>query len=175
MPMTPGCQSRPQKQDNTIFHAAGVLVQLLQSSFQDLLFRLLPGGVDLPQLAGQLCSPVLILTQHQLQSGNSAVHAARRIDPGGQCIADILGCKGFACKAGLFQQRLNARPVGLGQLTQTRLDQGAVLSGQGHDICYRAHRCQIPQYSSISSGIQPSSAAQSLNATPAPHRPLKGL
>lgn len=97
------------KQDHTIFHAAGVLVQLLQSSFQDLLFRLLPGGVDLPQLAGQLCSPVLILTQHQLQSGNSAVHAARRIDPGGQCIADILGCKGFACKAGLLQQRLNAR------------------------------------------------------------------
>ena len=32
-----------------------------------------------------------------------------------------------------------------------------------------------PQYSSISSGGHPSSAAQSLKATPAPHRPLKGL
>lgn len=45
------------KQDHTIFHAAGVLVQLLQSSFQDLLFRLLPGGVDLPQLGGPALQP----------------------------------------------------------------------------------------------------------------------
>ena len=54
------------------------------------------GGVDLVQFMGQLGSAFLILTQHQLQGGHGAVHPARRVDAGGNGVADILGGHGLA-------------------------------------------------------------------------------
>ena len=91
----------------------------------------------------QLLGAVRVLTQHQLQGRYRAVHAAGRVDAGRNGVADILRCDGFSGKAHFFQQGFHAGAVGLLQLPQAGLDQGAVLSGQGHHVRHGAHSGQV--------------------------------
>ena len=96
----------------------GLGLQLGLRGLGDLALGLLPGGVVSFSLCGQLGSAFLILTQHQLQGGHSAVHPARRVDAGGNGIADILGGHGLAAQPHLIQQGQKAGPVGVLQQVQ---------------------------------------------------------
>ena len=160
-------------QDDPVLLNGGLGLQLGLRGLGDLALGLLPGGVDLVQFMCQLGSAFLILTQHQLQGGHSAVHPARRVDAGSNGIADILGGHGLAAQPHLIQQGQKAGPVRVLQQVQARLDQGAVLAGQGHHVCHGAHGGKVAAVIQHLLGRAASSAAQSLKATPAPHRPLK--
>ena len=126
-------------QDDPVLQNGGLGLQLGLRGLGDLALGLLPGGVDLVQFMCQLGSAFLILTQHQLQGGHSAVHPARRVDAGGNGIADILGGHGLAAQPHLIQQGQKAGPVRVLQQVQARFDQGAVLAGQGHHVRHGAH------------------------------------
>ena len=54
-------------------------------------------------------------------------------------IADILGGHGLAAQPHLIQQGQKAGPVRMLQQVQARLDQSAVLAGQGHHVRHGAH------------------------------------
>ena len=60
-------------QDDPVLQNGGLGLQLGLRGLGDLALGLLPGGVDLVQFMCQLGSAFLILTQHQLQGGHSAV------------------------------------------------------------------------------------------------------
>ena len=131
------------QQDHTILQPLRLLLQQFLSGLEDLQFSLLPFRVDLVEFMGQLLGAVRVLTQHQLQGRHRAVHAAGRVDAGRNGVADILRCDGFSGKAHFFQQGFHAGAVGLLQLPQAGLDQGAVLSGQGHHVRHGAHSGQV--------------------------------
>ena len=88
----------PQQHD-AVVQPLGLLLQQFLGGFEDLLLGLLPVGVDLAKLVRQLLSPVRVLAEHQLQSGNGVIHAACRIDAGRDGVADILGSDRLARKA----------------------------------------------------------------------------
>ena len=88
----------PQQHD-AVVQALGLLFQQFLGSFENLLLSLLPVSVDLVQLVRQLLSPVRVLAEHQLQSGDCVIHAACRVDAGRDGIADILGGDRLARKA----------------------------------------------------------------------------
>ena len=92
---------------------------------------------------GQLCGAVRVLTHHQLQSRNSVVHAASRIDAGRNGVADIFCGDRFARKAHLFQQRFQTRTVRVLQLAQARLDKGAVFAGKRHHVRHSTHSGKV--------------------------------
>ena len=131
------------QQDHPILQPLRLLLQQFLSGLEDLQFSLLPFRVDLVEFMGQLLGAVRVLTQHQLQGRHRAVHAAGRVDAGRNGVADILRCDGFSGKAHFFQQGFHAGAVGLLQLPQAGLDQGAVLSGQGHHVRHGAHSGQV--------------------------------
>ena len=159
------------EQDDPVFEAFRLSVQQFLRGFDDLHLRLLPLDVDVAQLMSQFFGPVFVFTEHQLQSGHGAVHPARRIKAGRDGVADVLCRHRLACKAHFFQKGAEAGSVRILQLAQTGFDDGAVLPVRGMTSATVPTAARSPQYSSISSGGQPSSAAQSLKATPAPHRP----
>ena len=130
-------------EDDPVFEDGGFRIQLLLRSPDDLLLGLLPGHIDLVQLMRQLLGALLLLAEDELQRGDGVVHPARRVDAGRDGIADVLGRDGPARQTDFFQQGRKARPVGLLQQFQARLDEGAVLAGQRHDVRHGAHGGQV--------------------------------
>ena len=131
------------EQDDPIFEAFRLSVQQLLRGFDDLHLRLLPLDVDVAQLMSQFDRPVFVLTEHQLQCGDSAVHPARRIDAGRDGVADVLCRHRLACKAHFFQKGAEAGSVRILQLAQTCFDDGAVLPCQGHDVGHGANSGEV--------------------------------
>ena len=80
----------PQQHD-AVIQPLGLLFQQFLGGFEDLLLGLLPVGVDLVQLVRQFLGPVRVLAEHQLQGGDSVIHAACRVDAGCNGVADIFG------------------------------------------------------------------------------------
>ena len=154
MPMTPGVPVSAPEQDDPVFEAFRLSVQQLLRGFDDLHLRLLPLDVDVAQLMGQFGRPVFVLTEHQLQSGDSAVHPARRIDAGCDGVADVLCRHRLACKAHFFQR---AQKPGLSVFCSWRrpaLTMVRFSPVRGMTSATVPTAARSPQYSSISSGGQ---------------------
>ena len=131
------------EQDHPVFQPLGLLFQQFLRRLEDLQFRLLPPDVDVIQFMRQFLRPFRILAQHQLQRRHGTVHAACGIDAGCDGITDVLGGHRLFGQPHFFQQSFQAGAVGVLQLPQTGLDQGAVLAGQRHHIRHGAHGGQI--------------------------------
>ena len=147
----PGCHdandtgvpiAAPQ-QHHAVFQPLRFLFQQFLRGLEDLQLCLLTLCIDLIQFMGQLCGAVRVLTHHQLQSRNSVVHAASRIDAGRNGVADIFCGDRFARKAHLFQQRFQTRTVRVLQLAQARLDKGAVFAGKRHHVRHSTHSGKV--------------------------------
>ena len=131
------------EQDDPVFEDGRLLVQLLLRRLDDLLFRLLPGDVDLIQSMRQLFGALFVLAENELQRRHRAIHPACGIDARRDGIADIFGGDGLSGQTDLVQQGDETRPVRSAQLLQTGLDEGAVFSGQRHDVRHRADSSQV--------------------------------
>ena len=95
-----------------------------------------------------------------------------RVDAGGW-IADILGGHGLAAQPHLIQQGQKAGGSERAE-AQAALTESAVLPVRGITLATVPTAARSPQKSSIS-GVERPAWHRSSKATPAPHRPLKGL
>ena len=137
VPVLPGDDEHPVPQ------AGGILFQQAAGGGKDLLLGLLPLGVDFRQTGGDPRSLVFVPAEQQFEGHGGVVHAARRIEPRRQAVADGVRRDRPACVAAAFQQRLQAGAHGLLQQSEAFPHQDAVFPHQRHHVGYRAEGRQF--------------------------------
>ena len=121
----------------------GPALQPLNALLENLALNGLPLPVQGAQLLGQSGRAARVPGEEELGGQIGLPHPPRRVDPGGQGVADGHRGHRLVPQAGLLHQLGQPHPPGVGQGGQPGLDNGPVLPRHGHHVGHGAHRRQI--------------------------------